>query len=479
MTAQTILPANTLSSGYDVANSARFNDGDSAYMNLTSVSTVTNRLKFTISLWVKRSTLGAKSMIGTVGGDNTNFGAIWFDSNDKLNCTEGSGGGELNFITNRVFRDVSAWYHIVLAIDTTQGTESNRVKIYVNGVQQTSFGTSTYPSQNSNMHLNRGGKAQYLGRHTDSSNDYYFDGYMAEVVWIDGSQEAVTSFGEFDEDTNIWKPINVSGLTFGNNGFYLDFEDSANLGNDVNGGTDWTENNFAATDQSTDTCTNNFCTCNPLDQTNTGGSSATMAEGNLKWTSAGNNTSQSYMRATFAVTTGKWYWEVKMGASNSGRGFAFGVAGSEADMNAGSSGNMNDSDPNSKWSNQDSGNAKVMKDGADVTTGLTAVTEGDILQVALDLDNQKIYFGVAGTWQNSADPAAGSNPPATVDANTTYLPAWSDSGYSNAITLELNFGSPSFAISSGNADANGHGNFEYAVPSGYLALCTKNIAESG
>ena len=180
-----ILGANTLSSGYDVANSARFNDGDSAYMNLTSVSTVTNRLKFTISLWVKRSTLGAKSMIGTVGGD------------------------------------------------TTQGTESNRVKIYVNGVQETSFGTSTYPSQNSNMHLNRGGKAQYLGRHTDSSNDYYFDGYMAEVVWIDGSQEAVTSFGEFDEDSpQIWKPIDVSGLTFGNNGFYLDFEDSANLGSE-------------------------------------------------------------------------------------------------------------------------------------------------------------------------------------------------------------------------------------------------------
>ena len=132
-----ILGANTLSSGFDVANSARFNDGDSAYMNLTSVNTVTNRLKFTISLWVKRSTLGAKSMIGTVGGDNSNFGAIWFDSNDKLNCTEGSGGGELNFITNRVFRDVSAWYHIVLAIDTTQGTESNR------GIFTGTFGLSS------------------------------------------------------------------------------------------------------------------------------------------------------------------------------------------------------------------------------------------------------------------------------------------------------------------------------------------------
>ena len=237
-----ILPGNvgsaTAATGYNVANSCRFNSGDSAYMNVTSVSTVTNRLKFIISLWVKRSTLGAKSMIGTVGGDDTNFGAIWFDSSDRLNCTEGSGGGELNFITNRVFRDVSAWYNIILAIDTTQGTESNRVKIYVNGTQETSFSTSTYPSQNSNMHLNRNGKVQYLGRHTDSSNDYYFDGYMAEVVWVDGQQLDQTSFGEFDSDSpTIWKPIDVSSLTFGNNGFYLDFEDSGDLGDDesVNG----------------------------------------------------------------------------------------------------------------------------------------------------------------------------------------------------------------------------------------------------
>ena len=473
MTAQTILPANTLSSGYDVANSARFDDGSSAYMHFTPGSG--NRRTFTISMWVKRAKLGEAYLWGINNGTNP-YTQIVFDANDKLYINDYDGGEDTQLITTQTFKDIAAWYHIVIAYDTTQSTAANRIKLYVNGTRVTAFATETYCAQNFDTEWNNGVQ-QDLGKFSTSYGDYY----LAEVCMVEDSQLTPTSFGEFDEDSpTVWKPIDVSGLTFNTEGFYLDFEDSGNLGDDESGNeNDFTEVNFAATDQSTDTCTNNFCTCNPLDQTNTGGSSATMAEGNLKWTSAGNNTSQSYMRATFGVSTGKWYWEVKMGASNSGRGFAFGVAGSEADMNAGSSGNMQDSDPNSKWSNQDSGNAKAMKDGADVTTGLTAVTEGDIIQIALDLDNQKIYFGVAGTYQNSADPAAGSNPPATVDANTTYLPAWSDSGYADAMTLELNFGSPAFAISSGNADANGHGNFEYAVPSGYLALCTKNIAESG
>ena len=479
-----ILGANTLSSGFDVANSARFNDGDSAYMNLTSVNTVTNRLKFTISLWVKRSTLGAKSMIGTVGGDNSNFGAIWFDSNDKLNCTEGSGGGELNFITNRVFRDVSAWYHIVLAIDTTQGTESNRVKIYVNGVQETSFGTSTYPSQNSNMHLNRGGKAQYLGRHTDSSNDYYFDGYMAEVVWIDGSQEAVTSFGEFDEDSGIWKPIDVSGLTFGNNGFYLDFEDSANLGNDVNGGTDWTETNFAATDQSTDTCTNNFCTVNALDSISTGG---TFSEGNTTVQSTTSN--RGIFTGTFGLSSGKWYWEIKTSAS----------AGTHAsdEWNFIGVSNLPASNTDNILASSGTNSNKLYEyaihgyDGdfynnaSDETYG-ASFTTGDIIGVFLDLDNNRIYWSKNGLWadgsgnSDEADPngfKSVTDPASTIGG--FYFPACGDGGTNVNKTWQWNFGgTPGFAISSGNNDPNGYGNFEYPTEGAY-AICSKNLAEYG
>jgi hypothetical protein len=203
-----------------------------------------------------------------------------------------------------------------------------------------------------------------------------------------------------------------------------------------------------------------------------------MAEGNLKWTSAGNTTSQSYMRATFGLTAGKWYWEAKMSDSNSGPGFQFGVSGADANMNAGGSGSMNDSDPNTQFVNAASTASATRKDGSNVTTSLTTVAENQIVQIALDLDNQKFYVGVQGTWLNSADPATGSNPPATVDANTTYLPAWSDNGYTDQITLELNFGNPSFT-GTDKSDGNGYGSFEYEPPSGYLALCTKNLGSDG
>ena len=477
-----LYPGAKVTTAYEVANSLRFDDGSSDYLSKT-FSSYDSTKKFTISVWLKKSANGVHNSIYGKDGADDSASQFYFDSSsEQLRFYDSTSSSAMDLVTNRLFRDPSAWYNIILAVDTTQGTASNRVKIYVNGTQETSFSTETYPAQDSTLKALDSSKDTFIGvgEITNGNKFGYFNGYMSEYVFIDGSQLTPTSFGEFDEDSpTIWKPINVSGLTFGTAGFYLDFEDSSSLGNDVAGSNNFTVNNLAATDQTTDTCTNNFCTWNPLDQTNTGGSSATMAEGNLKWTSSGNGTSQNHMRATFGLTAGKWYWEAKMSNSNSGRGFNTGVTGSDANMNAGSSGNMPDADPNTCWANNDSGDAKTRKDGSDVTTGLTAITENDILQVALDLDNQKIYFGVNGTWQNSADPAAGSNAPATVDANTTYIPACSDSGYSDAITLEFNFGNPTFSISSGNADANGYGNFEYSVPSGYYSLCTKNLAEYG
>jgi len=451
-----ILGTNSIKdTGFDVANSLRFNSGSSDYLNNTSVDPVTNRLKFTISLWVKRSTLGAKSMIGTVGGDSTNFGAIWFDSSDRLNCTEGSGGGTLNFITNRVFRDVSAWYNIILAIDTTQGTESNRVKIYVNGVQETSFSTSTYPGQNSNMHLNRGGKTQYIGRHTDSSNNYYFDGYMTEVVWVDGQQLSNTDLGEFDEDSSIWKPIDVSGLTFGNNGFYLDFEDSSALGNDAAGSNNFTVNNLTALDQSTVTCTNNFCTYNPLMVTQSATVPA-MSEGNLKATF--NNAGLSlFALSNFAVSSGKWFAEFKMTDIHGGTDNYVGIVKDDANFAAESapiaSGTIY------RGSGQKGINGSYSSYGATYATG-------DIIGVALNCDDNEVVF-----YKNGASQGAIS-----ITADKSYYMWTSD--YASKI-IEANFGSPAFSISSGNADADGYGNFEYAVPSGYYALCTKNLAEYG
>ena len=189
-----------------------------------------------------------------------------------------------------MYRDVSAWYHIVVAVDTTQGTASNRLKLYVNGEQITSLQASSYPSLNFDTLINNN-NAHYISGAVDTTyGTRRFDGYMAEVCFIDGTALDPTSFGEFDEDSGIWKPISVSGLTFGTNGFYLDFEDSAALGDDVSGnGNNFTVNNLTAIDQTTDTPTNNFATLNPL---NNYWSAATFSEGNSVYTS--NNTGDYY-----------------------------------------------------------------------------------------------------------------------------------------------------------------------------------------
>jgi len=461
-----LYPGAKVTTAYEVANSCRFDDGSSDYLNNTSVSTVTSRFTFTISLWVKRSTLGAKSMIGTVGGDSTNFGAIWFDSSDRLNCTEGSGGGTLNFITNRLFRDVSAWYHIVLAIDTTQSTESNRVKIYVNGVQETSFSTSTYPPQNSNMHLNRNGKTQYIGRHTDSTNNYYFDGYITEVVWVDGQQLSNTDLGEFDSDSpNIWKPIDVSGLTFGNNGFYLDFENSGSLGADVSGNSNnFTVNNLTSIDQSTDTCTNNFATWNPLDTGRTYTGTIDLKNGNLTQ----DNSNDASLISTIALNSGKWYMEFKCEDADNTR--TFGII-DIAESN-GYVGHPSIASAVSYGYKSSDGTLWIGTSQQASSVGTTSA--GDIVSIALDLDSSTKTI----KWQKNGSDLSGTTQLTITHSTATYyfgIYCRCDGGQ----IISANFGSPPYSISSGNSDGNSYGNFEYAVPSGYYALNTKNLAEFG
>ena len=219
-----ILGGNGAVAGYSIDNSLRFNDNDSSNLNITP-SGAGNRDTFTTSFWVKRGNLGTAQRLwsaGTsIGTNNNNVSSLLFESNDTLKFF-GEVGGSASFTlqTNQLFRDVSAWYHIVLAVDTTQSTSSNRVKIYVNGNQITSFSTETYMSQNTDTFYNA------TNLHTISySGSAFVDGYIAEFVHIDGTQLTPTSFGETDEDSGIWKPIDVSGLTFGTNGFYLDFSD--------------------------------------------------------------------------------------------------------------------------------------------------------------------------------------------------------------------------------------------------------------
>jgi hypothetical protein len=475
-----ILGANTLTAGgYEVDNSLRFDDGSSDYLNRTPAS-ASNRKTFTFSTWVKRSALGGnKALFSAEAWPTTPWFQIQFEDN-KLRVGVYDTTYEILLVTTPVYRDVSAWYHVVVAVDTTQATSSNRVKLYVNGVQVTSFDNEIYPSLNFDTAVNNT-VAHYIGDHP--ALGYYYDGYMAEVNLIDGQQLAPSDFGETDEDSGIWKPIAYTG-TYGTNGFYLEFKDSSALGDDTSGNTnDWTVNNLTSIDQTTDTPTNNFATMSTPTWFD-----GTKANGDL--TISTNQTSYRYQPSSIGVSSGKWYWEIKlttlsdyalMGITDAASPIQVGtnwILGSGAyDYSvvyntAGGNGN--------KYNN--AGTSPTNTPGA----FMGGFAQGNIVMFALDCDNNTLKIGVNDLWSNgsgstnqtfSTTTAISITAPASTNTGV-YFPAVGDYGGATSV-FDLNFGSPPFTISSGNADANGYGNFEYTVPSGYYALNTKNLAEYG
>ena len=390
-----ILGANTLSGGYDVANSVRFNDGDSPRMHKTP-SGAGNRRKFTISAWVKRgSNLGANSYIFDARVDGSDNAPFQFNTSDQIFFRTKVGGTSYFIQTNRVFRDVSAWYHLVIVYDNTLGTAGDRIQLWVNGVRETSFADSTMPNQNTDTTVNNASVVQTVG--SEGGGASFFDGYISEFVLLDGTADSpVNTLGEFDEDSGIWKPINVSGLTFGTNGFYLDFEDSANLGNDANGGTDLTEVNLAATDQSTDTCTNNFATFNPLIR-NKSYNDGSLAEGNTYFAPDG----RAIACSSIGVTSGKWYAEFK--ATDAGA-LSIGVGDIQLGIQAIGQTNPIYYDNNPSYAiGYYNSNGNLSYNGTSASYG-NSYTDNNIIGVALDMDNYAVYFSKNGTFQNSGDP---------------------------------------------------------------------------
>jgi hypothetical protein len=471
-----ILGTNSIKdTGYDVANSLRFNSGSSDSLNKSA--SAGNRKTFTISSWIKPSTTGYGVFFSGKSA-STSYANIQFpNGNSKFQFAEYQGGDTINLETNRLFRDLSAWWNVVIAVDTTQSTASNRIKLYLNGVQETSFATETYPSQNADTVFNSSSSTHRIGCNNDADGGF-FNGYMAETVLIDGQQLDPTSFGEFDQDSpTIWKPKDVSGLTFGTNGFYLDFEDSSALGNDAAGSNNFTVNNLTAIDQSTDTCTNNFATLNPLNAAS--GGTFTLDEGNLRVKGA--DTIEGYTSSTIGFSQGKWYFECESNFNTQG------VVGITFD---GDSGQVADDVRSDRYPGNatysygyifSSGNKITNSSGSSYGNSLAT---GDILGVAIDLDNMKLYFSKNGTFQNSGVPTSGSTGTGAIDLTGSGSTGFcfvtvgdnNNAGYGQ---IDFNFGSPFFAISSGNSDANGYGNFEYSVPSGYYSLNTKNLAEFG
>ena len=472
-----IIPANSAaaSGGYAVDNSCRFNSGDNCKISRTSPnSSPTNAKKFTISFWVKRSNIDADSghQYQQIFTTNDNSGApfqefqMYFTDN-KLRLQIYNSSNKMELITNRLFRDTSAWYSIIFSYDSTPSTPSaSSVRLWINGVLETSFSTAVYPSQNTDGEFAIQNHIQIIGNIVANSRD--LGGYLAEVIGVDGQALVNTDFGEFDEDSGIFKPIDVSGIDVGTLGFYLDFEDSSALGNDVSGVGDFTLANLAAIDQTTDTCTNNFATMNPLDNFFAG---STFTEGNttVDMTTSGVET---FNTSTFAVSSGLWYAECKLIDSSSkpmvGISHAIPIAIGNVLGNSGFG---------YAYMGED---GQVKAEGSNGAYGATYTTN-DIIGVYLDLTANKLYFAKNGALQNS-----GTGVSITAAASTANGHYFFGAGkrHSDNNQVSWNFGNPSFT-GTDKADANGYGSFEYSPSAGtfdgvskdFLAICTANLSE--
>ena len=471
--------------GFDVANSVRFEQSDAPYFQKTPTGDG-NQRTFTFSVWLKMDLpdSGDTHKIFDTG-TGTNYFTFYVTEEPKL-VVKGriSGSTVFELSPTQVFRDPTAWFHLYIAVDTTQGTASNRGKIYINGLQVTDFGTATYPSQNTDFEIQNASYPFRLGADKNLGDEHY-DGYMAEFVFVDGAAQAISDFGEFDEDSpTIWKPKDVSAIDVNpshanGNGFYLNFQNSSNLGVDSSGNTNFSVNNLDATDQATDVPTNNFATLNPLD-TN---SNHTFSQGNCKIAYSASAGTFGVTKSTIGVSAGKWYWEVKYTYGNAGQFGFFDVndidTTNTADIfsAAGSS-----TFEGLAWRIDTSNNIKECANGQ--TTDTTDnFSSGNILGIAFDADNGKIYSFQNNTELTGQNIGAGTSLMTAVTVSDFYLPFISngDGGSGTKTgTSEVNFGGcPAFSISSGNTDANGYGNFEYAPPSGYFSLCSKNLAEYG
>lgn len=446
------------SKGYEISNSLRFNPGDSPRLTRTT-GTATNETKFTYSTWIKQNVASSGQFAWLTSGSlNSGTDCFLLNFNDQKFQFVTTGATDANVISSAVFRDESAWYHFVVEVDTTQGTAANRMKFYVNGTQLTSFGTASYPSQNYTFTVSS--QTAVLGAYDAGGYAGHFDGYMAETHYIDGTAYDADNFGETN-DNGVWIPKKFTG-SYGTNGFFLEFkqtgtsQNSSGIGADTSGNDNhFAVTNITATDVTEDTPTNNFCTINALDKS----SDFTLSEGNLRVASGGSNYGNS--RSTFALSSGKWYWEARI--SHTGTAHTVGITTQAASLSTYLGNHANDyayARDGTKWNNNSSSSY-----GA-------SYADGDIIGIALDLDGGTLIFYKNGSSQGTAFSSLSGE----------FFPAFGDIAGADDIIWIANFGQEgSFAgteTAQGNSDGK-YGNFYYAPPSGYYALCTKRLAEFG
>ena len=443
----------------------------STYLSKT-FGTATDRKKWTFSAWVKRSTFAVGEAIFASYAEATQswYSRISDNGNGKFDFSEYDNSSYvINLRPNALLRDVNGWYHLVLKYDSAQATASDRVKYYVNGEQITSWSSETYPSQNQESGINKA-QAHTIGKNLAGPDGYYFNGYMAHFHFCDGYAYDASTFGETDATTGIWKPITEPSVNYGNNGFFLKFENSGSMGLDSSGNS----NNFAVNGnltQTVDTPTNVYAVLNIL---NPQASGYTIANGNLSVTANASDTWRTTY-STIGASSGKWYWEQKITNFTGVDPHYIGIV-SEDQMN---SSNIDQASTSRGYFYTATGAKRT--NNAQVSYG-DSWTTGDIVGVAMDLDNNKLYFSKNGTWQNSGDPTSGATGTGSAfDITSGYVYLASTSTYYSGNTYQMNFGNGYFGTTPvSSAGSNGNGSiFEYDVPTGYYALNTKNLATYG
>lgn len=439
---------------YGIDYSCRFNSADSAHLTKTPAGVGTSQKIWTFSSWVKRSDVTAAAALFS-SHSVTNYDLFGFESDGTLRVYLASDGTDY-VSTSTVFRDPSAWYHVLLAVDTTQATQESRVRAYVNNVEQ--ILTGTFVAQNIDCNTS-GATVHAIGKFSNADNRH-FQGAMADVYFIDGSQLTPSSFGE--SKAGVFVPKSYTG-TYGTNGFKLDFASAADLGNDVSGnGNDYTSSDLEATDQILDTPTNNFCAWNPLHLWATGGSVS--EAGSLHQTGVAN---YRIMFGTFGASSGTWYFEMRpeTGVTNAIVGISCNTQQNSTTYSLGY-----EADQYAYLPSGDKKNSNVSSSYGD-TYSIT-----DVIGIALDLDNGKIWFAKNGVWQAGGNPVSGVSP-AFSGLSGTFFPAYQFNSVTEYATCRINCGQDGYGIVSAYADDNGYGAFKYDPPAGFLALCTANLPD--
>ena len=474
----------TQDTGYEVSNSVRFDKGSSPDLTRT-FSNNSNKKTWTWSGWFKNC----------IGANEVNL-LRYSPDDDTIDNIVISSSGNIQFQirraptnhaylnTNQLLRDPSAWYHLVVVLDTTQSTDSNRVKFYLNGNQITSFANSIYPDQNHEGAINSNVEHTICKfRETGGDGTRYGDFYLAENHFIDGTAKAQTDFGEFD-DNGVWVPIKYTG-SYGNNGYYLEFQqtgtsqNSSGIGADTSGNDNhFAPTNLVASDVVPDTCTNNFCTMNSLDRNNERDTIGDMTwqQGNLYVTSTEGADAN---RGTIWLKTsqgGKYYFEAYLNNTTNAAG-GVGLSSEKDNEDTGASNQTGRGGEGLAPNIQPDGS--LLYNDSDTNGWSQTFTKQDIIGVAVDLDNSVVKFAKNNNWQNGSGGTAafGSAANAAASGLEEYISPFG--GLVDNSALTFNFGQDSsfagVATAQNNADDNGIGDFYYAPPSGHLAICSKNL----